>query len=118
MLYLCDWATEDTDDMSDGGPEVQEWTEGCASTGEREAATRSCHSVATQTEVPAYIQEEKSCKGQSESHTEAIRSRIIEGMNDTQVKQLIAEHWPESAYTSTTLCRRGVLGAEVGDTRG
>lgn len=41
----------------------------------------------------------------------------VKGRNDTQVKQLIAEHWPENAYTSTTLCRGGILGAEVGDTR-
>lgn len=38
-------------------------------------------------------------------------------MNDTQVKLLITEHWPENAYTSTTLCRGYILGAEVGDAK-
>lgn len=62
-----------------------------------------------------HTQEEKSCLERSELHTEWIRNRIVEGINDTQVEQLITEHWPENAFTSTTLCRGYILGAEVGD---
>lgn len=106
---------EETDEGSDCRPEERK-TKGRASARGREATTQSYRSVAIQTEVP-HTQEEKSCLEQSELHTEWIRNRIVEGMNDTQVKKLITEHWPVTAYTSTTLCREGVLGAEVGDTR-
>lgn len=67
--------------------------------------------VATQTEMARTdIHEE-------ELQVQNIRSRIVNGMEAAQIKQLIEEDWPDSVFTATTICKGSIIGKEAGNTR-
>lgn len=103
---------EETDEDSVCRPEEQK-TKGTQEGGRQ--PPQSYRSVTIQTEVP-HTQEEKSCLEWSELHTEWIRNRIVKGMNHSGQA---TDHGAlaGNAYSSTTLCRGDILGAEVGDAR-
>lgn len=73
--------------------------------------------VATQTEKKANSNENDPKSSPSAPTAEEIRGRLVDGMDFQHVKQLIAGSWPKSVYSKSTLCKGGIMGQEVDDTR-
>lgn len=107
--------TSDDEDTAEG-LRTQNQTSSCSLGTQTEED--NYHTVATQTEGDyTATKEDLPNNGSLTPTVEEIRSKIVEDMDFTQVKQLSAVNWPKNAYRSTTLFKGSIVGGDVDNTR-